>query len=60
MVDIHCHILPGLDDGARCIEDSIAMAKLAAGEGIRKIVATPHHKTSKYDNPKEITSVALK
>jgi protein-tyrosine phosphatase len=42
MVDIHCHILPGLDDGAQ--EESIAreMARMAADDGITHIVATPH------------------
>lgn len=52
MIDIHCHILPGLDDGAETMNDSIAMAKLAVRNGIHQVVATPHHKTSKYDNSK--------
>ena len=42
MVDIHCHILPAVDDGARTIEESIAMCRSAAGDGISTIVATPH------------------
>ncbi len=42
MIDIHCHILPGVDDGAFNTEESIAMAKLAVADGIRTIVATPH------------------
>ncbi len=42
MVDIHSHILPGLDDGAKTIEDSVAMLKLAAESGTTDIVATPH------------------
>jgi protein-tyrosine phosphatase len=50
MIDIHCHILPGIDDGAKSIEDSLSMAKHAASEGITKIIATPHHKNGKYDN----------
>jgi protein-tyrosine phosphatase len=41
-VDIHCHLLPGLDDGAPTVEDAIAMAELAIADGIRTIVATPH------------------
>ncbi|MFD0826433.1 tyrosine-protein phosphatase [Neobacillus sp. M.A.Huq-85] len=51
MIDIHCHILPGIDDGAKSFEDSIAMAKQAAKEGIHTIIATPHL-NSKYDNRK--------
>src|SRR5215471_11449444 len=42
MVDIHCHILPGVDDGARSWEVSLAMCEVAARDGIRHIVATPH------------------
>lgn len=52
MIDIHCHILPGLDDGAKTLEDTIEMARAAMNEGIHTIIATPHHKNSKYDNPK--------
>lgn len=42
MIDIHCHILPGMDDGSGNFSDSIEMAKLAAASGTRCIVATPH------------------
>src|SRR5436309_13883314 len=42
MVDLHCHILPGLDDGPKTIEESIAMAESAIAEGVTRIVATPH------------------
>ncbi|MGG1630907.1 tyrosine-protein phosphatase [Rossellomorea sp. NRS-1567] len=52
MIDIHSHILPGIDDGAKSIEDSIEMAKQAVSEGIHTIIATPHHKNGKYDNKK--------
>jgi protein-tyrosine phosphatase len=42
MIDIHCHILPGVDDGARDMEASLAMARRAVEDGIEVIVATPH------------------
>jgi protein-tyrosine phosphatase len=42
MVDIHCHLLPGLDDGPETVEESVQMAELALAEGITHIVATPH------------------
>jgi protein-tyrosine phosphatase len=42
MIDLHCHILPGLDDGARTIEESRDMARVAAREGVTAIAATPH------------------
>lgn len=54
MIDIHCHILPGIDDGAQSLEDTINMARAAVEEGIHTIIATPHHKNSKYENPKEL------
>jgi protein-tyrosine phosphatase len=40
--DIHCHVLPGIDDGAKTWEDSLEMARLAVADGITTIVATPH------------------
>src|SRR3954453_11357177 len=42
MIDIHSHILPGLDDGAKTIEDSVAMVRMAAAAGTTAIVASPH------------------
>ncbi|MFD9624844.1 tyrosine-protein phosphatase [Peribacillus muralis] len=53
MIDIHSHILPGVDDGAKSIEDSLQMARMAVMEGIHKIIATPHHMNGKYENCKE-------
>ncbi|WP_156290936.1 tyrosine-protein phosphatase [Oceanobacillus salinisoli] len=52
MIDIHSHILPGIDDGAKTMEDSISMAKAAVDQGIRTIIATPHHRNGKYENYK--------
>jgi protein-tyrosine phosphatase len=42
VIDLHCHILPGLDDGARDLEDAVAMAWQAEADGIAAICATPH------------------
>jgi len=42
MVDLHCHILPGLDDGPDKIEESLEMAEAAIVDGITHVVATPH------------------
>jgi protein-tyrosine phosphatase len=42
LIDLHCHVLPGLDDGARDLEDSIAMARQAVQDGIGVVCATPH------------------
>jgi len=41
-VDLHCHILPGLDDGARDLDDALAMARTGQADGIAAICATPH------------------
>lgn len=53
MIDLHCHILPGVDDGAKNMEESIAMARNAVAEGITHIVATPHHMSYSWVNEKE-------
>ncbi len=42
MIDLHCHVLPGIDDGPRTLEDSLALCRAAAAAGIVTIVATPH------------------
>lgn len=42
MVDLHCHILPGIDDGPDSLEQSLAMAECAIEDGITRVVATPH------------------
>ena len=52
MIDIHCHILPNIDDGAQTLENSLEMAKTAVNEGIATIIATPHHKNNQYMNEK--------
>ncbi len=44
MIDIHCHILPAIDDGSASLDESLAMAKLAVADGVSCIVATPHIK----------------
>jgi protein-tyrosine phosphatase len=52
MIDIHSHILPGIDDGAQNMSETIEMAKKAVEEGIGTIIATPHHKNGQYENSK--------
>ncbi|MGX7150969.1 tyrosine-protein phosphatase [Enterococcus ureasiticus] len=43
MIDLHCHILPGIDDGPKTIEESLEMAEKAVADGILRIVCTPHY-----------------
>lgn len=42
MIDLHCHVLPGIDDGPDSIEGSVALARAAVAAGIQTVVATPH------------------
>jgi len=50
LVDIHCHLLPGVDDGAANRDIALAMARLAAADGISTVVATPHQSDGHADN----------
>ena len=49
-VDIHNHLLPGIDDGAKTVEDSIAMIREFASFGVTKFIATPHIMADYYPN----------
>ncbi|MDQ0155362.1 tyrosine-protein phosphatase [Robertmurraya andreesenii] len=53
MVDIHSHIIPGVDDGPPQIAEFIEMAVAAVSNGITDLIATPHHMNGVYENPKE-------
>ncbi len=48
MIDLHNHILPGLDDGSDSIEKSLKMARIAVDDGVKVIVATPHSYNGVY------------
>ena len=60
MIDLHCHILPGIDDGPAIIEQTMAMCRVAVEDGIKTMVATPHFKPGKFDPPtrEEVFSAA--
>ena len=45
IVDVHCHIMPGIDDGSRDITETLEMLKIAQSEGITHMIATPHFKS---------------
>lgn len=53
MIDIHTHILPGLDDGAESLEEALAMARMAAADGIETLFATPHVIPGSYGSSSE-------
>jgi protein-tyrosine phosphatase len=50
MIDLHCHILPGIDDGAEEISVSLAMARVAVADGIEVVACTPHILPGLYHN----------
>jgi protein-tyrosine phosphatase len=54
LIDLHSHILPGLDDGSRTIEDARALARRAAAEGVTAIAATPHVRLDYPTRPEEM------
>ena len=49
MIDMHCHILPGIDDGAQTVEDSLALLRAEKEQEIKKIVFTPHFNPERQD-----------
>ena len=46
--DIHCHILPGLDDGAQTMEETMAVLKEAKRQGVRRMIVTPHYHPGRF------------
>ena len=42
MIDVHTHILPGIDDGSKSVEMSLEMLRISAAQGVKTVVATPH------------------
>lgn len=49
MIDIHTHILPGMDDGSSSLEESLSMARESARQGVRLLAATPHFYATQED-----------
>lgn len=50
MIDLHTHVLPGVDDGADDLPTALAMCRLAAADGCTDLVATPHQRTQHWEN----------
>jgi protein-tyrosine phosphatase len=53
MIDIHCHMLPGIDDGSESLDESLEMARLAVANGITESILTPHIHAGRYANTRE-------
>lgn len=60
MIDLHCHILPNVDDGAMDEAESLKMVSAAIDEGITVVAATPHHQNGKYNNEREVILAGVK
>lgn len=56
LIDLHCHILPGIDDGAPDLESSLRLARAMVAEGVRTVVATPHVNSSYANDPDTIAA----
>jgi len=59
VIDLHCHILPGLDDGPKTLDEAVGMCRIAAADGIKTIVATPHFKPGTYEHSPRLVEQRL-
>lgn len=59
MIDIHAHVLPGIDDGAKDMDEALALLRLAVDDGVTRMVVTPHLHLGRFDNFKKDISNAL-
>ena len=50
MIDIHCHLLPGIDDGASDLKQAVEMAQIAVEDGISHAILTPHIHSGRWPN----------
>jgi len=60
MIDLHCHLLPGVDDGASNIEASLGLLNTAINDGIKHMVFTPHMHPTRYNNTQSSLAKSFK
>src|SRR5256885_13791327 len=60
MIDLHCHFLPGIDDGAPTLADGLALAQAAVADGITYSMMTPHMHPGRYENTRSTIEKAFK
>jgi protein-tyrosine phosphatase len=60
VIDLHTHILPGIDDGVKTMGDALEFARVAAADGTSIIVATPHYRDGFYMNPRTEVLAAVR
>jgi protein-tyrosine phosphatase len=59
MIDLHSHVLPNLDDGAKDLDEALEMCRMAAADGIEILAATPHFRPTVYENGQENILLAV-
>ncbi len=59
MIDIHSHMLPGIDDGAKDMTEALALVKLAIEDGVTRLVLTPHLHFGRFDNTLSVIKTAF-
>lgn len=59
MIDLHCHLLPAVDDGPENLEESLDMVRYAISQGITHLLCTPHHNNGRYENEKQAVIEAV-
>lgn len=59
IIDLHCHVLPGIDDGAKDLETALEMCRIAQLDGISSIIATPHYIYGSMDNASHIVQYSV-
>ena len=58
MIDLHCHLLPGMDDGPDTLEQSLELCRLAVADGITRAIVTPHMHPGRWENNRQSIAVA--
>ena len=60
MIDLHAHVLPGVDDGPETLEEALAMCRLAVSDGVEVMVATPHQRHELWENGDPVALEAVR
>ena len=53
MIDLHCHLLPGIDDGPQTLEESIELCRIAVADGVTHAIVTPHIHPGRWENTRQ-------
>ncbi|MBL4910589.1 MAG: capsule biosynthesis protein CapC [Alteromonadaceae bacterium] len=59
MIDIHCHLLPAIDDGAKDLDEALSLLRMSLADGVTRLVVTPHIHAGRFHNNKAIIDAAL-